>query len=97
MKQFVHPWPKTPLTSVGINEYVHLDIGGIHVLENLDNVKEVCANIEPKNGILSLRGMELPLVDGWKMSGKAQELPTYVILQTPWAEQNKTAMMADLT
>jgi chemotaxis signal transduction protein len=96
-KQFVHPWPKNPLTSIDTSEYVHLDIGGIHVLENLDNVKEVCSYMEHKDGILNLRGMELPLVDGYRMLGKAQEIPTYVILHTPWAEQNKTyAITADV-
>jgi chemotaxis signal transduction protein len=95
--RFVHPWPKNPLTSIGTSEYVHLNIGGIHVLENLDNVKEACCHVDCKDGVLYLRGMELPLVDGYKMLGKTQETPTYVVLHTPWAEQNKTyAVTADV-
>jgi hypothetical protein len=89
-KQFVHPWPKNPLTSIGASEFLHIGISGIHILENLDNVKEVCAYMEHKDSILNLRGMELPLVDVYKMIGKEQETPAYVILHTPWAEQNKT-------
>ena len=89
-KQFIHPWPKYPLTSVSKSEYLHLDVGGVHILENLDNVNEVCGYMERKDNIINLRGMELPLVDCYKMIKKTQETPIYIILQTPWAEQNKT-------
>ena len=34
--------------------------------------------------------LELPVVDCFKMLEKTQETPIYVILQTPWTEQNKT-------
>jgi chemotaxis signal transduction protein len=89
-KQFIHPWPKYPLTSINKCEYLHLDIGGIQILENLDNVKEVCAYMERKDGVVKLRGMELPLVDCYKMIGETQQQPICVIIQTPGAEQNKT-------
>ena len=89
-KQFIHPWPKYPLTSIGKCEYLHLDAGGINILESLDNVKEVCGYMERKDNVINLRSMELPLIDCYTMTGKTQETPIYVILQTPWAEQNKT-------
>ncbi len=89
-KQVTHPWPKYPLTSINKGEYLHLDVGGIQILESLDNVKEVCGYLEHKDSIVNLRGMELLLVDCYKMIGKTQDTPIYVIIQTPWAEQNKT-------
>lgn len=89
-KQITHPWPRHPLTSINKGEYLHLDVGGIQILESLDNVKEVCGYMGRKNGIVNLRGMELLLVDCYKMAGKTQDTPIYVIIQTPWAKQNKT-------
>ena len=89
-KQFIHPWPKYPLTSINKGEYLHLYVGGLHILESLDNVKEVCGYMVRKDSVINLRGMELPLVDCYKMIGKTQETPIYVIMWTPWAKQNKT-------
>jgi chemotaxis signal transduction protein len=50
--------------------------------------------MERRGNTINLRGMELPLVDAYKMTGKAQEKPVYVITQTPWASQNKTYAVA---
>lgn len=93
-KQFIHPWPKHPITTTGKCEYLHLDIGGMHILESLDNVREVCCNVDCKNGVINLRSMELPLVDCYEMIGSKKDAQTYVIVWTPWAEQNKTYAVA---
>jgi len=92
--QAVHPWPKHPLTSAKKNEYLYMEIEGMHILENLDNVKEVYGFVDQKDGVVHLRGMALPLVDCYQMTKKTQAVPVYVIVQTPWAEQNKTYAVA---
>jgi hypothetical protein len=96
-KQFAHPWPKHPLTSIISAEYLHLDIGGINILECVGNVQEVCAYQNRNADTLDLRGMKLPFIDCYKTLGKKQEVPVSVIINTPWAEQNKTyAVAADV-
>ncbi len=89
-KQCAHPWPKYPQTSVGKSEFLHLVVNGINILENMANVQEVCACMSRKGDAINLRGMELPLVNCYKILGETREPSTYVIIKTPWAEQNKT-------
>ena len=91
--------PTDRMTSVEKNQgFIVLDIAGVTVLEPLFNVKEVCMYIEHSDTHLKLRGMEIPLINGFIMLGKTQEEPAYVILQTPWANQNKTyAVVANVT
>lgn len=46
---------------------------------------------------LKLRGMEIPLIDGCKLLDRPKTESAFVILQTPWAEFNKTyAVTADV-
>jgi len=90
------PSPKSRITSIDTSQcFIHLDIGGISVVELLDNVKEICVDVDNLDSHANIRGMSLPLIDGFKMLGKTQETPTtYVVLYTPWAEQNKTYAVA---
>jgi len=91
--------PKDRMTSIERNQaFIVLNIAGITVVEPLLNVKEVCMYIEHSDTHLKLRGMDIPLVNGFRVLGRTQGDPTYVILQTPWAKQNKTyAVAADVT
>jgi hypothetical protein len=94
--------PSKRMTSVETNQgFIVLDIAGITVLEPILNVKEVLNGIgihtEHSDTHLTLRGMELPLANGYKLLGKTQSPSSFVILQTPWAEQNRTyAVCADV-
>ena len=92
------PYPKTSMTSVEHrNEFLLLSIAGVIVVEQLTNVREICMCKEHTYTHIKLRGMEIPLIDGYRILGKLQENPMYVIVQTPWAEQNKTyAVAADV-
>ncbi len=103
MKQTVSPWAANPSSVARNGEFILLDIDGIQFVESLANIKEVCGpmveRIECGSGSsIILRNMEIPLVDGYKMLGKTKEAQTYVIMWTPWAEQNKTyAVAADVS
>ena len=57
-----------------------MNIAGVTVLEPLLNVKEVCMHLEHSENRLKLRGMEIPLVNCFKMLGKTQAEPTYAII-----------------
>jgi len=63
-------------------------------VELLDNVNEVCWDTERANKCIKLRGQEISLIDTFEELGKKQEKLTYIILNTPWAEQNKTYAVA---
>ena len=91
--------PKNRMTTVEKNQgFIVMNIAGVTVVEQLLNIKEVCMNFEHSYTHLNLRGMEVPLVNGFKLLGKTQKATAYVILQTPWAAQNKTyAIAADVT
>jgi len=89
------PSPKDRITSVDKGQcFLHLDIGGVSVVELLDNIKEICWDSERMGNYVKLRGQEIPLIDGFKRLGKTQDKLTYVFLHTPWAEQNKTYAVA---
>lgn len=94
----ITPMPKTRINSIdSVNEFLLLDIAGVHVVEPLINIKEVCMSDNRTETHFKLRGMEIPLVDGYKLLGKSNSESSYVILQTPWAERNKTyAVAADV-
>ena len=96
----VVPYPKTGMTSVAHhNEFLLLNIGGVAIVEPVANVKEInMCDAERTDSRIKLRGMEFPLIDAFAMLGKTQAEPAYVILYTPWAEQNKTyAVAADVS
>jgi len=99
-ERYLYPvlMPNNRMTSVEKNQgFIVLNIAGVTVIEPLLNVKEVCMHMECSTSHLKLRGMEIPLVNGFRMLGKTQAEPVYAILQTPWAEQNKTyAVSADV-
>ena len=87
--------PKSRITSVDTSQcFIYLDIGGVFVVELLDNVKEVCWDAERVGNSIKLRGQEIALVDMFEKLGKTQDKKTYVSLHTPWAEQNKTYAVA---
>jgi len=87
--------PKNRITSFDRGQgFICLDIGGVYVTELLVNIKEVCVGISPTATHINLRGMEIPFIDGRKLLGKTQDISTYVVLNTPWAEQNKTYAVA---
>ncbi len=85
------PFPKDRITSLdNKTDFMWINIAGVNVVEPLINIKEVCMGSECTETHLKLRGMEIPLIDGYKLLGKSKEESTFVILHTPWAEQNKT-------
>jgi hypothetical protein len=89
------PSPKSRITSVDTSQcFIHLDIGGVSVVELLDNVKEICWDAERIGNHIKLRGQDIALVDMFGCSGKVQDKPTHVLLHTPWAEKNKTYAVA---
>lgn len=92
------PMPKTRISSVdSVSQFLWLDIAGIRVVEPLINIKEVCMGNDYTKTHLKLRGMEIPLIDGYKLLDSPKTEPAFVILQTPWAEHNKTyAVAADV-
>jgi len=87
--------PKNRITSVDTSQcFIYLDIGGVYVVELLDNVKEICWDTERVGNHLKLRGQEIPLIDMLGKLEKVQDKATYIFLNTPWAEQNKTYAVA---
>lgn len=94
----ITPMPKACISSVdSVSQFLLLDIAGFRIVEPLINIKEVCMNNDRTETHLKLRGMEIPLIDGYKLLGKSKSEAAFVILQTPWAEHNKTyAVMADV-
>ena len=87
----IAPMPKDCITTAGnCIEFMLLNIAGIPVVESLSNIKEICMGNECTDTHLKLREMENPIIDGYQLLGKSGEESVYVILQTPWAEQNKT-------
>lgn len=92
------PIPKNRVKSSDYNnELMLLRIGDVYVVELLSNIKEICVYLERTETHVKVQGMEVPLIDGFKKLDKKQEKPTYVFIQTPWAEKNKTyAVSADV-
>lgn len=89
------PVPKQRISSVDKpNDFMRIDIGGVSVMEPLANIKEVCMGVESSDTHLKLRGMELSLIDGYRLLNKEKGISSTIILQTPWAEQNKTYAVA---
>jgi len=95
----IYPIPKKRMTSVDkCVEYIQINIAGIVIMEPLANIKEVCIGVENIEAHNTLRGIKTPLIDLFKKLGKSQEESVYVILNTPWAEQNKAyAVVADVS
>lgn len=91
------PMPKTRISSVdSVSEFLWMDIAGVRVVEPLINIKEVCMGNDHTGTHIHLRGMEIPLIDGFRLLDRPKTEPAFVILQTPWAEHNKTyAVTAD--
>lgn len=90
----ITPFPKNRITSIDEpKEFLLMNIAGITVAEPLVNIKEVCVGYFGETHI-TLRNIEIPLVDGYKLLGKPKENSAFVILQTPWAKQNKTYAVA---
>jgi hypothetical protein len=90
--------PSNRMTSIEKNQgFIVLNIAGVTVVEPLLHIKEVCMHMGHSDKHLKLRGMDIPLVDGFALLGKTQAEPTHAIVQTPWAEQNRTyAVSADV-
>lgn len=96
--QTVSPWAANPSSAARNGEFLLLSAGGIKFVEPLVNIKEVCVISERGDSSITIRNMELPLVDVYRMLGEKQETLTHVIMWTPWAEQNKTyAVTADVS
>jgi len=91
-KQNPSPWAAEPSSVAENGEFLLLNAGGINFVESLKNVKEIHVTPERGEGKVTIRNMELPLVDIYKMLGKEQETPApaLAIIWTPWAAQNKT-------
>ena len=99
VRKISKPWPANVISSVNQGcECLQFNIDGIDFYEALDNVQEVCDPVlERRNGNIILRSMELPLIDGYKLMGKSKAETPYVIIRTPWADQNKLyAVAADI-
>ncbi|MCL1843180.1 MAG: hypothetical protein FWF79_05155 [Defluviitaleaceae bacterium] len=93
----------TPITKdriKSVNEskgFLLLNIAGVYVTELITNVKEICWGEEHLDTCYNLRGREIPLIDAYKMLGipcGKRTTYTYVILNTPWATQNKLYAVA---
>jgi len=95
----ITPIPKNRIKSSDHNnEFILLNIAGVCIVELLSNIKEICRAIDRTDTHVKVRGMEIPLIDVCKLLGEKQEKQTYVILNTPWADQNKTyAVTADVS
>lgn len=100
LKKFdgITPLPKERITSLEEpKEFLLMNIAGITIVEPLINVKEICMGYHGCTEThLTLRGMEIPLIDAYKLLGKPknEDEIVFVLLQTPWAEQNKTYAVA---
>jgi hypothetical protein len=90
------PHPKSCMTAVTQRqEFLSFAIGGIIISENIDNVKEVIGPVvERTETHIGFREQSVRLVDPFRLMGVTKENTSYVILQTPWAQQNKTYAVA---
>ena len=97
LPDMVIPWAKTPLTSV-ISEntcFILLKTGNLHFVENIINIQEVCYGlVERKDGNIILRGVEIPVVSTQELLNIETDIPTYIILRTPWAEERNLFAVA---
>ena len=94
----ITPIPKDRIKSSDHNnEFIFLNVAGVHVVELLSNIKEICICLERTDTHVKVRGMDVPLIDCYKALEKTQDEQVFVILHTPWAEQNKVyAVAADV-
>ena len=99
LPDMVVPWAKTPLTSVICENtcFILLKTGNVYFVENLINIQEVCYGlVEKKDGRIILRGAEIPVVSTQEFLGTDTDIPTFIILRTPWAEEsNRYAVAVD--
>ena len=97
LPETVIPWAKTPLTTV-LNDnicFILLKTGDIYFVENLINLHEVCYGlIESKDSTITLRGVELPVINTQTFLNKDSDKPIYFILSSPWAEESKEYAVA---
>ena len=86
----VMPWAKTPLTTVTSNNlcFFLVEAAGKYFVENLIYVREVCYGLKEENGMITLRGRKLPVVNLPKLLGTLSDKQKYIILYTPWAEES---------
>ena len=96
-RRTAQPWPRNPLTTqhnFGCS-FLSFDIAGIPIKENLVNIYEVISGyVECTDGFIKLRKKEYSVINGSKILGRALREPTYIILQSPWSEQDKTYAVA---
>ena len=91
------PLPRNPLVSIDNRVcFLQFSVAGIRFVENVNNIKEVVYGkwVERTDTCIKVRGTEISLIDGFKMLGKPREILNYVILRTPWAEQDKLFAVA---
>jgi chemotaxis signal transduction protein len=90
------PRPKACVKTVASNqEFVSFKIGEFIVSENIENVKEVIGPfVERTETHISFREQTVRLVDPFRLLGEKKDAASYVILQTPWADENKTYAVA---
>jgi hypothetical protein len=86
--------PKAPLSSIDIKVCLfQFTVAGLRFVENINNIKEVVWGrwIERTDAHhIKMRGREFPVINGFEMLGKPQDIfERYVILHTPWNEQNE--------
>ena len=96
-QETIIPLPLYPLSSVDNRIcFLQFSVNGIRFVENVNNIKEVVYGkwVERTDTCIKVRGTEIPLVDGFQMLGKPQDILNYVILRTPWAEQDKIYAVA---
>jgi chemotaxis signal transduction protein len=86
------PHPKDCVSTVTSNQqFISFKIGSLIISENIENIKEVIGPIVKRTeNHISFREQTVRLADPFLMMGEAKDAASYIILKTPWAEQNKT-------
>ena len=87
----VIPQASEPLTSItGRELFMTFAIDGQQVVENLKFVQEITEPMPYSGDTLSLRGQMLPVIN----LGQSDDTASFLIVQTPWAGQNKRYAVA---
>jgi len=97
LPDMIIPWAKAPLTTIVSHNhcFILLKTADTFFAENLINIKEVLYGLpENENKNIVLRGVEIPLINTPKLLKTTSENPAYLILQAPWAEENKEYAVA---
>lgn len=95
-RNIVYPLPcpsaKNRMTSIDCRfGFIQFMIGDFRIVENIKFVQEVLVNVPTPDDThlsLSLRKLNIPIIDCFSLMNKERTGSTYIILKAPWSDSN---------